>query len=127
MSATRGREDVPHRSMTSSAASSSRRTSLAYSAPRLPRVRSAIRWAIASSAPGSSARLVFCTRRIIFFHRTGGNPMAWEFETEPEFQAKLDWASAFVREEVEPLDFIWPGLEFTPLDETRRKVIYPLK
>jgi acyl-CoA dehydrogenase len=53
--------------------------------------------------------------------------MAWDFETEPEFQAKLDWASAFVREEVEPLDFIWPGLEFTPLDETRRKVIDPLK
>ena len=30
--------------------------------------------------------------------------MAWDFETEPEFQEKLDWADAFVREEVEPLD-----------------------
>lgn len=30
----------------------------------------------------------------------------WDFETEPEFQAKLDWVDAFVREEVEPLDFI---------------------
>ena len=30
--------------------------------------------------------------------------MAWDFETEPEFQAKLDWASDFVRNEVEPLD-----------------------
>ena len=53
--------------------------------------------------------------------------MAWDFETEPEFQAKLDWVDAFVREEVEPLDQVWGGLEFTPLDETRRKVIDPLK
>jgi acyl-CoA dehydrogenase len=30
----------------------------------------------------------------------------WDFETEPEFQAKLDWVDAFVREEVEPLDFL---------------------
>ena len=35
--------------------------------------------------------------------------MAWSFETEPEFQEKLDWADAFVREEVEPLDLLWPG------------------
>ena len=51
----------------------------------------------------------------------------WDFETDPEYQAKLDWADAFVREEVEPLDLIWPGLEFTPLDDVRRKVIDPLK
>ena len=30
--------------------------------------------------------------------------MAWDFETDPEFQAKLDWMDRFVREEVEPLD-----------------------
>jgi acyl-CoA dehydrogenase len=53
--------------------------------------------------------------------------MSWDFETEPEFQAKLDWADAFVREEVEPLDMVWPGLEFTPLDEERRRVVGPLK
>ncbi|MET0882443.1 MAG: acyl-CoA dehydrogenase, partial [Acidimicrobiales bacterium] len=53
--------------------------------------------------------------------------MAWDFETEPEFQAKLDWADEFVREEVEPLDQVWGGLEFTPLDENRRKAIDPLK
>jgi acyl-CoA dehydrogenase len=51
----------------------------------------------------------------------------WDFETEPEFQEKLDWADQFVREEVEPLDLVWGGLEFTPLDETRRKVVEPLK
>ncbi len=51
----------------------------------------------------------------------------WDFETEPEFQAKLDWADEFVREEVEPLDHIWRGLEFTPLDDNRRRAIDPLK
>src|ERR671918_28205 len=53
--------------------------------------------------------------------------MAWDFETEPEFQRKLDWASEFVREEVEPLDLLWPHEQFVPLDETRRKVVDPLK
>ncbi len=51
----------------------------------------------------------------------------WDFETEPEFQAKLDWADAFVRDEVEPLDLVWPDLVFTPLDDNLRKVVDPLK
>jgi len=29
--------------------------------------------------------------------------MGMDFETEPEFQAQLDWVDTFVREEVEPL------------------------
>jgi acyl-CoA dehydrogenase len=53
--------------------------------------------------------------------------MAWDFETEPEFQEKLDWADEFVREEVEPLDLLWGGEQYVPLDETRRKVVDPLK
>ncbi len=53
--------------------------------------------------------------------------MAWDFETDPEFQDKLDWADAFVREEVEPLDLVWPGLQFTPLEGKRREAIQPLK
>lgn len=32
--------------------------------------------------------------------------MAWDFETEPEFQRKLDWIDEFVREEIEPLDVL---------------------
>src|SRR5262249_12374169 len=35
-------------------------------------------------------------------------PMAWDFSTEPEFQKKLDWVEEFCREEVEPLDLIFP-------------------
>ena len=54
--------------------------------------------------------------------------MAWDFETEPEFQEKLDWADAFVREEVEPLDLLWPGpAVHARSTSTRRKVIDPLK
>ena len=30
--------------------------------------------------------------------------MAWDFETEPEFQEKLDWMEAFVRDEIIPLE-----------------------
>ena len=53
--------------------------------------------------------------------------MAWDFETEPEYQEKLDWADEFVREEVEPLDLVFPRQQFAPLDENRRKIIDPLK
>ncbi len=32
--------------------------------------------------------------------------MAWDFETDAEFQKELDWISDFVTSEVEPLDFL---------------------
>ena len=32
--------------------------------------------------------------------------MAWDFETDPEFQQELDWIDRFVREEVEPLEHV---------------------
>ncbi len=53
--------------------------------------------------------------------------MAWDFETDPEYQEQLDWVDDFVREEVEPLDLLWPGLEFTPPTDELRRVIDPLK
>ena len=53
--------------------------------------------------------------------------MAWDFETEPEFQEKLDWVDQFVREECEPLDLAFPHLQFHPLTPERRSVIDPLK
>jgi len=34
----------------------------------------------------------------------GDDTVSWDFETEPEFQEKLDWIATFVREEIEPLD-----------------------
>jgi alkylation response protein AidB-like acyl-CoA dehydrogenase len=32
----------------------------------------------------------------------------WDFSTEPEFQAKLDWVEEFCREQVEPLELVFP-------------------
>jgi len=32
--------------------------------------------------------------------------MAWDFSTDPEFQAKLDWARDFVREEIWPIETV---------------------
>lgn len=52
----------------------------------------------------------------------------WEFETDPEFQEKLDWVSQFVREEVEPLDALWRDKVFErPMDPTIAKIVGPLK
>ena len=32
--------------------------------------------------------------------------MVWEFQTDPEFQKEIDWIDQFVREEVEPLEYV---------------------
>src|ERR1700680_1315449 len=124
MSATRGRDDVPHRPMTSSAASSRRRTSLAYSFSRLASVRRTMRPATSSSGSG----IAFLIARIIFWSPTeGGRNMAWDFETDPEYQKKLDWVDEFVRQEGEALDLVFPHQQFVPLEGKRREAIDPLK
>jgi acyl-CoA dehydrogenase len=52
----------------------------------------------------------------------------WEFETEPEFQEKLDWADRFITEEVEPLDALWREKVFErPMDPTLARIVEPLK
>ena len=54
--------------------------------------------------------------------------MAWDFETEPEFQEKLDWADEFVREEVEPLDLAVAAGSRSRRPTTRlQQIIDPLK
>src|SRR5487761_46865 len=54
--------------------------------------------------------------------------MAWDVSTEPGFQKKLDWADAFVRQEIEPRDLVWPyPVNYQPLTPERRKVVDPLK
>jgi acyl-CoA dehydrogenase len=53
--------------------------------------------------------------------------MVWDFSTEPEFEEKLEWMRTFVRERVEPLDLVYPGLAFHPLDDERRRIVDPLK
>jgi len=54
--------------------------------------------------------------------------VSWEFETDPEFQAKLDWMDTFVREEVEPLDALWPREVYArPMDPKIAAVVKPLQ
>jgi acyl-CoA dehydrogenase len=50
----------------------------------------------------------------------------WDFETEPDFQDKLDWADRLVREEVEPLDLVL-GDPFDLRDEVTTATVRPLQ
>ena len=53
--------------------------------------------------------------------------MPWDFSTEPEFQAKLDWASEFVRKRVAPLDILYPHRQLHPLDDELRPIVDPIR
>ena len=52
--------------------------------------------------------------------------MVWSFETEPEFQSKLDWVDEFVRSEVEPLDLVL-GNPYDKGDARSMAVARPLR
>ncbi|MBW2382383.1 MAG: acyl-CoA dehydrogenase family protein [Deltaproteobacteria bacterium] len=55
--------------------------------------------------------------------------MAWDFQTEPEFQQKLDWMQHFVREEIEPIDVLFPGgaAPYDVKNPETRKLVAPLQ
>ena len=52
--------------------------------------------------------------------------MAWDFETDPEFQTELDWMDEFVRDEVEPLDFVLDD-PYDKSDERAMEILRPLQ
>lgn len=52
--------------------------------------------------------------------------MAWDFETDPDFQEELDWIDVFVRENVEPLDHIL-GDPYDLEDPDFRRLVRPLQ
>ena len=52
--------------------------------------------------------------------------MAWDFETDPDFQAQLDWVDTFVREEVEPLDLLL-GSPYDKSDAKAMAILKPLQ
>ena len=53
--------------------------------------------------------------------------MAWDFETEPEFESKLEWIRQFVADRIEPLDLIYPGRAFHPLDDETAPLVKPMQ
>ena len=52
--------------------------------------------------------------------------MGWDFETEPEYQEKLDWVDRFLREDVEPLDYVL-GDAYDKSDQRALAVVRPLQ
>lgn len=53
----------------------------------------------------------------------------WDFSTDPEFQAKLDWTNGFVREECEALDLLFPdhGDPYDTQNPVSRAILKPLQ
>ncbi|MEZ5378891.1 MAG: acyl-CoA dehydrogenase family protein [Acidimicrobiales bacterium] len=52
--------------------------------------------------------------------------MSWDFETEADFQEKLDWVDRFVREEIEPLDMILED-PYDKSDKVAMGIVKPLQ
>lgn len=52
--------------------------------------------------------------------------MAWDFQTDPEYQEKLDWVEQFIREEVEPADRMYEH-PLDMADPVRNALIKPLQ
>ncbi|WP_320672753.1 acyl-CoA dehydrogenase family protein [Patulibacter defluvii] len=46
--------------------------------------------------------------------------MAWDFSTDPEYAAKLDWARTFVREQIWPLESVFTELDQAGIDAALR-------
>ena len=53
--------------------------------------------------------------------------MAWDFETEPAFEAKLEWMREFMREEVFPLETLAPEFRSPEGRVVFDKITAPLK
>src|SRR6187549_1314408 len=52
--------------------------------------------------------------------------MSWDFETDPDYQAELDWVDDFVRKEVEPVDQVIAHA-YDMKDPVRMALIPPLQ
>ena len=53
--------------------------------------------------------------------------MAWDFETEPEFEAKLQWMREFVRDEIIPLETLADSWRLPEGRAVFRQITDPLK
>ena len=52
--------------------------------------------------------------------------MAWDFQTDPEFQEKLDWVEQFCKDELEPLHYVFPHAVRSP-DPTVKALVRELQ
>ncbi|WP_295852301.1 acyl-CoA dehydrogenase family protein [Tardiphaga sp.] len=52
--------------------------------------------------------------------------MAWDFETDPDYQKQLDWVAHFIAAEVLPLDHLL-GSPYDTGDDARNKAVRPLQ
>ena len=52
--------------------------------------------------------------------------MAWDFETEPDFQLHLNWMKEFIHDEIRPLDLIL-GNPYDKSDLKSQEIAAPLK
>ncbi|WP_396230844.1 acyl-CoA dehydrogenase family protein, partial [Frankia sp. EI5c] len=50
----------------------------------------------------------------------------WDFETDPAYQEQLDWVDTFVRDVIEPLDFVLDN-PYDKLDRRAQEIVRPLK
>lgn len=50
----------------------------------------------------------------------------WDFETDPDYQRDLDWAGAFMRDEIEPLQYVVANI-LDRTDPVREALIPPLQ
>jgi len=48
--------------------------------------------------------------------------MAWDFQTDPEFQEKLDWVEQLCKEKIEPLHYVFPYAIRSPNEKVRALV-----
>jgi len=53
--------------------------------------------------------------------------MAWDFTTDPDFQAQLDWMDDFVRQEIEPLDLLFGRMTYHAIEEPLKTIVDGLK
>ncbi len=53
----------------------------------------------------------------------------WDFSTEPEFQAKLDWMAEFIKAEVDALDLLFPSARYVydTHHQASRAILKPLQ
>src|SRR5438552_18339627 len=73
-----------------------------------------------------AARKILACKETIKKDNKRETAMAWDFETDPEYQKKLDWVEEFVENDVEPLTHLGIGMGGVK-SKTYQKAVRPLQ